>query len=181
MEPAAGGRLASARLLQIMWRRVKAPCGWRPQLVVFERGEALFVFNFHPTQSYSDYRVGCLKSGKYKIILSSDNSAFGALPPHPHPSRWPQDVLPPPRCAWRCCGAPSWWQVLPACAAQAWTWRDAGACAGAGSRRWLGQREGGSGVLCAGGARRTAALPHGLRAGTHGGDLRAGALPRGAC
>ena len=49
-----------------------------PQVVVFERGDAVFVFNFHPTQSYSDYRVGCLHSGKYRIILNSDAPAFGA-------------------------------------------------------------------------------------------------------
>jgi len=47
------------------------------KMVVFERGDAVMVFNFHPTQSYSDYRVGCLKPGKYKIILNSDAPAFG--------------------------------------------------------------------------------------------------------
>ena len=51
------------------------------KMVVFERGDAVMVFNFHPTQSYSDYRVGCLKPGKYKIILNSDAPAFGALSP----------------------------------------------------------------------------------------------------
>jgi len=47
------------------------------KMVVFERGEAVFVFNFHPTQSYTDYRVGCLKPGNYKILLNSDATNFG--------------------------------------------------------------------------------------------------------
>ena len=44
---------------------------------MFERGDAVFVFNWHPYKSYSDYRVGCLKSGKYKIVLNSDSPVFG--------------------------------------------------------------------------------------------------------
>lgn len=37
------------------------------KVIVFERGNLVFVFNFHWSNSYSDYRVGCLKSGKYKV------------------------------------------------------------------------------------------------------------------
>lgn len=29
-------------------------------------GDLVFVFNFHPVQSYTDYRVGCYKPGPYK-------------------------------------------------------------------------------------------------------------------
>lgn len=28
------------------------------KVVVFERGNLLWIFNFHPTQSYTDYRIG---------------------------------------------------------------------------------------------------------------------------
>lgn len=38
------------------------------RIIVFERGNLVFVFNFHWTNSYSDYRVGCLKRGKYKVL-----------------------------------------------------------------------------------------------------------------
>jgi 1,4-alpha-glucan branching enzyme len=38
------------------------------RIIVFERGNLVFVFNFHWTNSYSDYRVGCLKPGKYKVL-----------------------------------------------------------------------------------------------------------------
>ena len=47
------------------------------KVVVFERGDCVFVFNFHPTNSYQNYRVGCLKPGKYKIVLNSDDPALG--------------------------------------------------------------------------------------------------------
>ena len=37
------------------------------KLVVVERGDLVFVFNFHPTNSYQDYRVGCCNPGDYKV------------------------------------------------------------------------------------------------------------------
>ena len=37
----------------------------------------MFVFNFHPTQSYTDYRIGVNVGGKYRIILDSDALEFG--------------------------------------------------------------------------------------------------------
>ncbi|CAK7343392.1 unnamed protein product [Dovyalis caffra] len=49
------------------------------RIIVFERGNLVFVFNFHWTNSYSDYRVGCLKPGKYKVVLDSDDPLFGGF------------------------------------------------------------------------------------------------------
>ena len=49
------------------------------KMIVFERGNLGFVFNFHCSNSYFDYRVGCLKPGKYKIVLDSDEPAFGGF------------------------------------------------------------------------------------------------------
>jgi 1,4-alpha-glucan branching enzyme len=31
----------------------------------------------HPTNSYTDYRVGVEEAGEYKIVLSSDEKRFG--------------------------------------------------------------------------------------------------------
>jgi len=47
------------------------------KVIVVERGDLVMVFNFHPTQSYSDYRVGCMNPGAYKLVLSSDEGVFG--------------------------------------------------------------------------------------------------------
>ncbi|XP_022748370.1 1,4-alpha-glucan-branching enzyme 2-2, chloroplastic/amyloplastic-like isoform X1 [Durio zibethinus] len=49
------------------------------RMIVFERGNLVFVFNFHWNKSYFDYRVGCLKPGKYKIVLDSDDPLFGGF------------------------------------------------------------------------------------------------------
>ncbi|KAL8140570.1 hypothetical protein V2J09_006591 [Rumex salicifolius] len=47
------------------------------RVVVFERGNLVFVFNFHWSNSYFGYKVGCIKPGKYKIVLDSDDPLFG--------------------------------------------------------------------------------------------------------
>lgn len=48
------------------------------KLVVFERADKLvFVFNFHPNNSYTDYKIGVNIPGKYKLVLDSDAEEFG--------------------------------------------------------------------------------------------------------
>ncbi|GMM30972.1 1,4-alpha-glucan branching enzyme [Martiniozyma asiatica (nom. inval.)] len=47
------------------------------KVIVFERNDKLFIFNFHPTNSYTDYRVGINKGGVYQIILNTDREDFG--------------------------------------------------------------------------------------------------------
>nr|GAT58217.1 1,4-alpha-glucan branching enzyme [Mycena chlorophos] len=49
------------------------------KVVVFERAGLLFVFNFHPTESYTDYRVGVDVPGKYSVVLTSDEKRFGGF------------------------------------------------------------------------------------------------------
>ncbi|XP_052800147.1 1,4-alpha-glucan-branching enzyme-like isoform X2 [Mya arenaria] len=56
------------------------------KVVVFERvNKLLFVFNFHPTNSYTDYKIGVNTPGKYplhlsgstKMVLDTDSGAYG--------------------------------------------------------------------------------------------------------
>ncbi|KAK1863111.1 hypothetical protein I4F81_005674 [Pyropia yezoensis] len=48
------------------------------KVVAFEKGDRLlFVFNFHPTQSYTDYRIGTHWGGKYRLVLDSDGTNVG--------------------------------------------------------------------------------------------------------
>jgi 1,4-alpha-glucan branching enzyme len=49
------------------------------KVVVFERAGLLWVFNFHPTNSFADYRIGVEQSGTYKIVINSDSPEFGGL------------------------------------------------------------------------------------------------------
>ncbi|ELU05120.1 hypothetical protein CAPTEDRAFT_228125 [Capitella teleta] len=47
------------------------------KVVVFERGGLVFVFNFHPSQSYSNYKIGVQAGGIYSILLDTDDSEYG--------------------------------------------------------------------------------------------------------
>jgi 1,4-alpha-glucan branching enzyme len=49
------------------------------KVIVFERAGLLFIFNFHPSQSFADYRVGIEESGEYRVVLSSDEKRFGGF------------------------------------------------------------------------------------------------------
>jgi 1,4-alpha-glucan branching enzyme len=46
------------------------------KLIIFERAGLLFAFNFHPVESYSDFRFEA-PAGKYKMILNSDAARYG--------------------------------------------------------------------------------------------------------
>ncbi len=46
------------------------------KVLAYHRGLFLFVFNFNPTQSFTDYGIP-LGAGKYKIVLSTDSGRFG--------------------------------------------------------------------------------------------------------
>ncbi|TQE07479.1 hypothetical protein C1H46_006799 [Malus baccata] len=47
------------------------------KVIVFERGDLVFVFNFHPRNTYEGYKVGCDLPGKYRVALDSDAWEFG--------------------------------------------------------------------------------------------------------
>ncbi|KAF2826395.1 alpha-glucan branching enzyme [Ophiobolus disseminans] len=47
------------------------------KVIVFERAGLLWIFNFHPQSSFTDYRVGVEQEGTYRIVLSTDAKAFG--------------------------------------------------------------------------------------------------------
>jgi 1,4-alpha-glucan branching enzyme len=49
------------------------------KVIAYERAGLLFVFNFHPTGSYTDYRVGVEVPGKYAVVLTSDEKRFGGF------------------------------------------------------------------------------------------------------
>lgn len=48
------------------------------KLIVVEKGDRLlFVFNFHHSQSLTDYRIGTYWGGRYRLVLDSDSSQTG--------------------------------------------------------------------------------------------------------
>lgn len=48
------------------------------QVLAFKRGDLVFVFNFNPFRSFEDYGI-LAPIGKYEVVLSSDNPAFGGF------------------------------------------------------------------------------------------------------
>ena len=48
-------------------------------VLAFERAGLLWVFNFHPSQSFTDYRIGVEQAGTYQIVLDTDDSAYGGF------------------------------------------------------------------------------------------------------
>ncbi len=54
-------------------------CDHHNKTIVYEQGGLIFVFNWHPTASISDYIVPVQEHGKYKIVLNSDDKNFGGF------------------------------------------------------------------------------------------------------
>eukprot|EP00850_Spirogloea_muscicola_P011690 SM000073S21466 [mRNA] locus=s73:425536:432982:- [translate_table: standard] len=49
------------------------------KVIAYMSGKMLFVFNFHPSQSYEEYRIRIAKGGLYKLILDTDSPVYGGL------------------------------------------------------------------------------------------------------
>ncbi|QSE99162.1 alpha amylase C-terminal domain-containing protein [Fulvivirga lutea] len=47
------------------------------QVLIFERANLIFIFNFSPSNSIPDYKFWVPKKGKYKYVLNSDDKKFG--------------------------------------------------------------------------------------------------------
>ncbi|KAI2464292.1 carbohydrate-binding module family 48 [Annulohypoxylon bovei var. microspora] len=58
------------------------------KVIVFERAGCVFIFNFHPTQSFADYRIGVDGAGTYKIVLDSDTKEVGGFDRNDHNARF---------------------------------------------------------------------------------------------
>ncbi len=48
-------------------------------IIIFKRGELVFIFNMHPTNSYEDVFINCdlIGGGRYKVVFTSDDEAYG--------------------------------------------------------------------------------------------------------
>lgn len=49
------------------------------KILIYTKGDLVFIFNFHPTKSFEKYFIPVGKKGKYKVILSSDDNLFGGF------------------------------------------------------------------------------------------------------
>ena len=49
------------------------------KVIIFLRGELIFIFNFNTKESISDYLFRAPEMGKYNLVLNSDNTKFGGF------------------------------------------------------------------------------------------------------
>jgi 1,4-alpha-glucan branching enzyme len=49
----------------------------KDKLIAFERGDLLFIFNFHSSKSFENYRIGTKWGSEHLILLDTDDSDFG--------------------------------------------------------------------------------------------------------
>ena len=49
------------------------------KIIIYTKGDFVFVFNFHPEKSFEGYFVPVENEGEYKVILSSDEEKFGGF------------------------------------------------------------------------------------------------------
>jgi len=49
------------------------------KIIAFERGGHLFVFNFHTSKSFTDYKIGVWESGTYQVALETDSADYGGF------------------------------------------------------------------------------------------------------
>lgn len=47
------------------------------KMIVFEKGNLLFIFNFHYSNSYTDYKIGTQYNQPHKVVLTTDDIEFG--------------------------------------------------------------------------------------------------------
>jgi 1,4-alpha-glucan branching enzyme len=56
-------------------------------IIVFRKGGLIFLFNFHPTNSFPEYGIPTHEAGEYQVVFNSDRDIFGGF------SRIPQDII----------------------------------------------------------------------------------------
>jgi 1,4-alpha-glucan branching enzyme len=49
----------------------------KDKVIAYEKGDLLFVFNFHPSKSFENYRIGTKWATEHIIIMDTDESRFG--------------------------------------------------------------------------------------------------------
>ena len=49
------------------------------KMIVFERGELVFIFNFHSNNSYENYLIGTYWDSPHMVLYETDSDKFGGL------------------------------------------------------------------------------------------------------
>ena len=68
--------IKDAELLSTLYAN-QLNCDENNKILIYERAELIFLFNFHTSASIPGYEFAVPEAGNYKIILSTDNVKFG--------------------------------------------------------------------------------------------------------
>lgn len=49
------------------------------KLIIYEKGDLLYIFNWHCENSYTDYQIGTDCASDHFIVLESDAEQFGGF------------------------------------------------------------------------------------------------------
>ncbi len=49
------------------------------KVIAFRNKEIIYIFNFHPTNSYESFAIPIHDTGKFRTVLDTDESRFGGL------------------------------------------------------------------------------------------------------
>lgn len=49
----------------------------KKQLLAYKKNSYIFIFNFNPTESYTEFELQTNEQGKYRVVFSSDRNEFG--------------------------------------------------------------------------------------------------------
>ena len=49
------------------------------KILIYTKGDTVFIFNFHPTKSFEGYFVPVGEKGTYQVVLTTDSSTFGGF------------------------------------------------------------------------------------------------------
>jgi 1,4-alpha-glucan branching enzyme len=47
------------------------------KIIVYEKGELIYIFNFHTNNSYTDYLIGTHWRSDHMILIETDEERFG--------------------------------------------------------------------------------------------------------
>ena len=72
------------------------------KMLMYTKGDTLFIFNFHPTTSFDGYFVPVGKEGRYKVILSSDDGKFGGYSRVDTSVEYEAKIMPDNRVGFKC-------------------------------------------------------------------------------
>lgn len=77
-------------------------CAEWDKILCYTKGNLLFVFNFHPTRSFEGYFLPVPQAGTYRVLLTTDDFAYGGFHRVDLQYRYPTATAPDGRTGFHC-------------------------------------------------------------------------------